>query len=48
MLVEGYDEISLALDAGHAPRTILTAPELARRRMRANDAETSDRFPDGV
>jgi TrmH family RNA methyltransferase len=40
MLVEGYDEISLALDAGYAPRTILTAPELARRQMRATGAET--------
>ncbi len=40
MLVEGYDEISLALDAGHAPRTILSAPELARRQMRDTSAET--------
>lgn len=31
MLVEGYDEISLALEAGHRPRTLLTAPELVRR-----------------
>jgi len=34
MLVEGYDEISLALAAGHSPRTILTAPELAAARGR--------------
>lgn len=40
MLVEGYDEISLALEAGHAPRTLLTAPELARREMRQSAAET--------
>jgi TrmH family RNA methyltransferase len=39
MLVEGYDEISLALDAGHAPRTILTAPELVRRHMSDTGAE---------
>ena len=29
MLVEGYDEIQLALAAGHKPQTILSAPELA-------------------
>jgi TrmH family RNA methyltransferase len=34
MLVEGYDEISLALAAGHFPRTLLTAPELVRREMK--------------
>ena len=28
MLVEGYDEILLALSAGHRPRTVLSAPEL--------------------
>ncbi|HJS18013.1 MAG TPA: RNA methyltransferase [Anaerolineales bacterium] len=33
MLVEGYDEISLALSAGYIPRTLLTAPELVRRQM---------------
>ncbi len=31
MLVEGVDEISLALAAGHGPLTVLTAPELVRR-----------------
>lgn len=40
MLVEGYDEISLALEAGHQPRTLLTAPELVRRTMNHIDAET--------
>lgn len=40
MLVEGYDEITLALDAGHTPRTILIAPELIRRQMRETSAET--------
>jgi len=29
MLVEGYDEITLALAAGHFPRTLLIAPQLA-------------------
>ncbi len=33
MLVEGYDEIQLALSAGHTPQTLLTAPELARRQI---------------
>src|SRR3989304_1655853 len=33
MLVEGYDEIQLALSAGHRPRTLLTSPELATREM---------------
>jgi len=32
MLVEGYDEISLALAAGYFPRTLLIAPELAAAR----------------
>ena len=40
MLVEGYDEISLALEAGHQPRTLLTAPELARREISHVAAET--------
>ena len=40
MLVEGYDEISLALEAGHQPRTLLTAPELVRREMNPISAET--------
>ena len=33
MLVEGYYEIQLALSAGHKPRTLLTAPELASRQV---------------
>lgn len=39
MLVEGYDEISLALAAGYNPRTILTAPELARQQLGGLKAE---------
>jgi len=34
MLVEGYDEISLALAAGYSPRTLLSAPELIRREIK--------------
>ena len=33
MLVEGYDEITLALAAGHIPNTLLTAPQLTRREI---------------
>ncbi len=33
MLVEGWDEINLALSAGHKPRTLLTAPELTARQI---------------
>ena len=33
MLVEGYDEIQLALSAGHTPQTILFAPEILSRQM---------------
>jgi RNA methyltransferase, TrmH family len=40
MLVEGHDEISLAMEAGHAPLTILRAPELNRRQIRETGAET--------
>ncbi|HLO13791.1 MAG TPA: RNA methyltransferase [Anaerolineales bacterium] len=39
MLVEGYDEIQLALAAGHQPQTILSAPELASRRIEGIKAE---------
>ncbi len=42
MLVEGHDEIQLALSAGHKPQTILSAPELVARQIdaaRAADAE---------
>ena len=40
MLVEGYDEISLAIAAGHRPRTILTAPELIHRKLNTASTET--------
>jgi TrmH family RNA methyltransferase len=40
MLVEGYDEITLALDAGHMPLAILRAPELNRRQLKDTGAET--------
>lgn len=33
MLVEGYDEIQLALSARHKPQTLLTSPELATRQI---------------
>jgi len=39
MLVEGFDEISLALAAGHFPSTLLTAPELATRDMTVDSPE---------
>ena len=40
MLVEGYDEIQLALSAGHKPQTLLTSPKLASRPMDGVAAET--------
>jgi len=33
MLVEGYEEILLAVSAGHHPNTLLTAPEIASRQI---------------
>jgi RNA methyltransferase, TrmH family len=39
MLVEGYDEIRLALSAGHQPQTIFSAPELGSRQIQAENAE---------
>jgi RNA methyltransferase, TrmH family len=39
MLVEGYEEIQLALAAGHSPQTLLTAPELASRQVDGVTAE---------
>ena len=39
MLVEGYDEIQLALSAGHQPQTLLTAPELASRQVEGVTSE---------
>ena len=40
MLVEGWDEINLALAGGHQPQTLLTAPELASRQIENVHAET--------
>ena len=41
MLVEGYDEIRLALAAGHQPQTLVSAPELVSRPLEeAVQAET--------
>jgi len=40
MLVEGYDEIQLALSAGHKPQTLLTSPELASRQLTGVFTET--------
>jgi RNA methyltransferase, TrmH family len=38
-LVEGFDEIGLAISAGHQAATIVTAPELARRELLSGGAE---------
>lgn len=40
MLVEGYDEIQLALSAGHEPQTLLSSPELVTRQLEFSGAET--------
>jgi TrmH family RNA methyltransferase len=40
MLVEGWDEISLAQAAGHKPQTILTAAALVKRPLAVLAAET--------
>jgi RNA methyltransferase, TrmH family len=40
LLVEGFDEIQLAISAGHEPQTLLTAPELASRPLTFPSAET--------
>ena len=40
MLVEGYDEIQLALSAGHEPQTLLSSPELASRQLTLSNTET--------
>ncbi|MCI0552811.1 MAG: RNA methyltransferase [Anaerolineae bacterium] len=40
MLVEGYDEIQLALSAGYKPQTILSAPELVSRQIDGVNAES--------
>lgn len=38
-LVEGVDEISLALRAGHRPTTVICAPEMTRRELGRSDGE---------
>ena len=43
MLVEGFDEITLAIAAGHKPQTLLSAPELASQQIAFDSAETADR-----
>jgi TrmH family RNA methyltransferase len=40
MLVEGWDELSLALASGLQPQTIFTAPELVSRQMEVAAVET--------
>jgi TrmH family RNA methyltransferase len=40
MLVEGLDEIELALSAGYQPQTIFSAPELTRAQLAGNLPET--------
>ena len=39
MLVEGHDEIQLALSAGHKPRTLLFSPEIDSRQINGPSAE---------
>ncbi len=39
MIVEGRDEINLALAAGHKPRTLVTCPDLSGAALAAPDAE---------
>jgi TrmH family RNA methyltransferase len=39
MLVEGFDEIQLALSAGHKPQTLLSSPELASRQLTLSNTE---------
>ena len=39
MLVEGYDEIQLALSAGYQPQTLLTAPDVVSRELEPVNAE---------
>ncbi|MGZ9167233.1 MAG: RNA methyltransferase, partial [Anaerolineales bacterium] len=40
MLVEGYDEIQLALSAGHKPQTLISAPELVAGEIGRGNAES--------
>jgi len=39
MIVEGYDEIQLALSAGHRPQTFFSAPDLTARQIEGGGAE---------
>jgi len=39
ILVEGFDEIQLALSAGHKPQTVLSAPELVSRQLTFSSLE---------
>jgi TrmH family RNA methyltransferase len=39
-LVEGVDEIKLAVAAGHRPATVVCAPDLARRQLEQTEAES--------
>src|SRR5258706_16107177 len=39
MLVEGFDELSLALASGLKPQSLLTAPELATQTVSISDTE---------
>lgn len=41
MLVEGYDELTLALDSGLKPQSLLTAPELVSRPIDIHNAEVT-------
>jgi len=40
LLVEGFDEIQLAMSAGHNPQTLLSSPEIASRQLTFSSAET--------
>ena len=39
MLVEGYDEIRLAVSAGYTPQALISAPELITRQIEGTDTE---------
>lgn len=41
MLVEGYDELTLALNSGLKPQSLLTAPELVSRPIDIHNAEVT-------
>jgi TrmH family RNA methyltransferase len=41
ILVEGYDELTLALSSGLKPQTLLTAPELVSRSIDISNAEVT-------